>query len=85
MPIEEHPNIVAVKEASGNLDQISEIVIGAPEGFAVLSGDDSLTWPVISVGGPAAGTRVHSPLTSAALMAGAQSLTCLTTKPARVW
>lgn len=47
----DHPNIVAVKEASGNLDQISEIVIGAPEGFAVLSGDDSLTLPVISVGG----------------------------------
>ncbi|MBX3071550.1 MAG: 4-hydroxy-tetrahydrodipicolinate synthase [Thermomicrobiales bacterium] len=47
----EHPNIVAVKEASGNLEQISEIVIGAPEGFAVLSGDDALTLPVLSVGG----------------------------------
>ncbi len=46
-----HPNIVAVKEASGNLDQISEIAAGAPEGFSVLSGDDSLTLPVISVGG----------------------------------
>lgn len=47
----QHPNIVAVKEASGNLDQISEIVAGAPGGFTVLSGDDSLTLPVISVGG----------------------------------
>lgn len=46
-----HPNIVAVKEASGNLEQISQIAIGAPDGFAVLSGDDALTLPVISVGG----------------------------------
>ncbi|MDF3054017.1 MAG: dapA, partial [Geminicoccaceae bacterium] len=44
-------NIVAIKEASGNLDQVSEIVNAAPDGFAVLSGDDSLTVPVISVGG----------------------------------
>jgi 4-hydroxy-tetrahydrodipicolinate synthase len=47
----ESANVVAVKEASGNLDQVSEIVLGAPEGFAVLSGDDSLTVPIISVGG----------------------------------
>ncbi|MGE3798285.1 MAG: 4-hydroxy-tetrahydrodipicolinate synthase, partial [Thermomicrobiales bacterium] len=46
-----HPNIVAIKEASGNLDQISEIAAGSPDGFSVLSGDDSLTLPVISVGG----------------------------------
>jgi 4-hydroxy-tetrahydrodipicolinate synthase len=45
------PNIVAIKEAGGNLDQVSEIVLGAPEGFAVLSGDDSLTAPIVSVGG----------------------------------
>jgi 4-hydroxy-tetrahydrodipicolinate synthase len=45
------PRIVAVKEASGNLDQVSEIVLGAPEGFTVLSGDDSLTLPIMSVGG----------------------------------
>jgi 4-hydroxy-tetrahydrodipicolinate synthase len=46
-----HPRIVAIKEASGSLDQASEIVAGAPEGFAVLSGDDSLTLPIVSVGG----------------------------------
>ena len=45
------PGIVAVKEASGSLDACSEIVASAPEGFAVLSGDDSLTLPVIAVGG----------------------------------
>jgi 4-hydroxy-tetrahydrodipicolinate synthase len=45
------PNIAAVKEASGNLDQITEICAGAPEGFRVLSGDDSLTLPILAVGG----------------------------------
>ncbi len=44
-------NIVAVKEASGNLEQITYICQGAPEGFDVYSGDDSLTLPVLSVGG----------------------------------
>jgi 4-hydroxy-tetrahydrodipicolinate synthase len=44
------PNVVAVKEASGSLDQVSEIVVGAPPGFAVLSGDDSLTVPMMAVG-----------------------------------
>ncbi len=46
-----HPRIVAIKEASGSLDQASEIVAGAPDGFSVLSGDDSLTLPIVSVGG----------------------------------
>jgi 4-hydroxy-tetrahydrodipicolinate synthase len=47
----ELPTVTAIKEASGNLDQVSEIVRGAPEGFGVLSGDDSLTLPIVSVGG----------------------------------
>lgn len=47
----EIPNIVAIKEASGNLDQVSEILRGAPENFAVYSGDDSLTLPILSIGG----------------------------------
>ncbi|KAF0127107.1 MAG: dihydrodipicolinate synthase [Elusimicrobia bacterium] len=46
----EYSNIVGIKEASGNLDQVSEIAGGAPEGFAVMSGDDSLTLPMMSVG-----------------------------------
>ncbi|MCX5797829.1 MAG: 4-hydroxy-tetrahydrodipicolinate synthase [Elusimicrobia bacterium] len=44
------PNVSAVKEASGNIDQASEIVAGAAKGFAVLSGDDSLTVPMMAVG-----------------------------------
>ena len=44
-------NIVAVKEASGSLDQASEIARNAPEGFMIYSGDDSLTLPILSVGG----------------------------------
>ncbi len=40
---EDCPNIIAVKEASGDLAQIREIINGAPEGFSVLCGDDGLT------------------------------------------
>jgi 4-hydroxy-tetrahydrodipicolinate synthase len=43
-------NIVAVKEASGNLTQIMEILRERPKGFAVLSGDDAVTLPLIAVG-----------------------------------
>ncbi|ROL56083.1 4-hydroxy-tetrahydrodipicolinate synthase [Bacteroidetes/Chlorobi group bacterium Naka2016] len=45
------PNIVATKEASGNLDQIMKIIQNAPSTFSVLSGDDSLTLPIIALGG----------------------------------
>jgi 4-hydroxy-tetrahydrodipicolinate synthase len=45
------PNIVAVKEASGNMAQIMDVCNQKPEGFAVLSGDDALTLPILSVGG----------------------------------
>jgi len=44
------PNIVGIKEASGNLDQVSEIVNILDRDFAVMSGDDSLTLPMMSVG-----------------------------------
>jgi 4-hydroxy-tetrahydrodipicolinate synthase len=44
-------NIVALKEASGDLDQVSEIIRSVPEDFYVLSGDDSLTLPILAVGG----------------------------------
>ena len=43
-------NVVAVKEAAGSLDQVSEILTLAPKGFTVMSGDDSLTLPMMSVG-----------------------------------
>ncbi|HEY3975133.1 MAG TPA: 4-hydroxy-tetrahydrodipicolinate synthase [Candidatus Sulfotelmatobacter sp.] len=47
----EIPNIVAVKEASGNMTQIAEAINAVPETFLVFSGDDSVTLPVIALGG----------------------------------
>lgn len=44
-------NIVAVKEASGRMDQIAEIIEGAPEDFVVYSGDDSATYDIMKLGG----------------------------------
>lgn len=46
----EVPNIVAVKEASGNLDQVSQIRRSTPSDFHIYSGDDSLTLPMLAVG-----------------------------------
>jgi 4-hydroxy-tetrahydrodipicolinate synthase len=45
-----HPNIVAVKEASGNLAQVMEVVRDRPEGFQVLSGDDAFTLVLMALG-----------------------------------
>lgn len=45
------PNIVAVKEASGSLDQVSQVRRSTPPDFGIYSGDDSLTLPMLSVGG----------------------------------
>lgn len=47
----ETENIVAVKEASGNLAQIMAIMRERPDGFRVLSGDDALTLPIMALGG----------------------------------
>ncbi len=47
----EIPNVVAVKEASGSMVQISDVCGAVPDGFRVYSGDDGLTLPVLSVGG----------------------------------
>lgn len=44
-------NIVAIKEASGNFDQIKAIIEGAPEDFVVYSGDDSATLDIMKLGG----------------------------------
>ena len=51
LALAEHPNVCAVKEASGNLAQIDEIIRHRPEGFAVLAGDDGLTLAVVIAGG----------------------------------
>ena len=47
----EVPNIVGVKEASGNMTQIAEAINAVPETFLVFSGDDAVTLPVIALGG----------------------------------
>ena len=47
----EIPNLVGVKEASGNMTQIAEAINAVPESFLVFSGDDALTLPVIALGG----------------------------------
>lgn len=44
------PNIVGTKEASGNYSQVSEIIRKAPEGFAIISGDDDLTFAFMATG-----------------------------------
>lgn len=44
-------NIVAIKESSGNLDQMAHIIAGTDDSFKLYSGDDNLTLPIISIGG----------------------------------
>ena len=50
LKLAEIPNLVAVKEASGNMEQIMEIIRLKSEGFGVLSGDDAITMPLIAAG-----------------------------------
>jgi 4-hydroxy-tetrahydrodipicolinate synthase len=47
----EHPQVIAIKEASGNLEQIARICRDRPPGVAVLAGDDAWTLPVLALGG----------------------------------
>jgi 4-hydroxy-tetrahydrodipicolinate synthase len=49
--LSEVPNIAGVKEASGNMTQIAEVLNALPETFLVFSGDDAITLPVIALGG----------------------------------
>jgi len=51
LALAEHPRIVAVKEASGNLAQVTDILRHRPPEFSVLSGDDALTLAVMAAGG----------------------------------
>ncbi len=64
LELAEHDNIVAVKEASGNLAQIGEIIRNRPDRFSVLSGDDAFTLAVIAEGGDGV-TSVTSNVTPA--------------------
>lgn len=43
-------NVIGIKEASGNLSQVMELIKNKPDGFRVISGDDSLTFPMITLG-----------------------------------
>lgn len=49
--VKDCPNIVGVKEASGSLDQMTQVVLACGPDFSVLSGDDNITLPLMSVGG----------------------------------
>jgi 4-hydroxy-tetrahydrodipicolinate synthase len=46
-----HPNIIATKEASGDLEQMMTIIQNKPLDFELISGDDSLTYPIMAIGG----------------------------------
>ncbi len=46
-----HPNIIATKEASGDIEQMMSIIKNKPLNFELISGDDSLTFPILCVGG----------------------------------
>jgi 4-hydroxy-tetrahydrodipicolinate synthase len=69
--IAEHPNIVGVKESSGDLVQIARIVDEAPATYRVWSGDDPLTLPIMSVGG-------YGLISVAAHLVGAQTQRIIT-------
>lgn len=51
LKLAKHKNIVAVKEASGNISQMMDLIAKKPKDFAVLSGDDNLTYPLMALGG----------------------------------
>ena len=51
LELAKHKNIVAVKEASGNITQIMDLILKKPEDFTVLSGDDNLAFPILALGG----------------------------------
>ena len=51
LKLAQHKNIVAVKEASGNISQMMDLIANKPKDFDVLSGDDNLTYPLMALGG----------------------------------
>lgn len=76
LALTEIPNIVAVKEASGSLSQISEVCASVRPGFRVYSGDDGLTLPVLATGG-------HGIVSVAAHVVGTEMKDMLDAFPAR--
>lgn len=59
---EEVPQVVGVKEASGDLEQIGDILHHRPDGFAVYSGDDEITLPLLAMGGDGAVSVISNAL-----------------------
>jgi 4-hydroxy-tetrahydrodipicolinate synthase len=59
---EEVPQVVGVKEASGDLEQIGDILLHCPDDFAVYSGDDEMTLPLLSMGGDGAVSVISNAL-----------------------
>ena len=51
LKLAKHPNIIGVKEASGNISQMMDLIRDKPESFVVLSGDDIFTYPLMALGG----------------------------------
>ena len=51
LELAQHPNIVATKEASGNMEQVMTILANKPQDFLVISGDDALTFAITACGG----------------------------------
>jgi len=84
LALAEHPNIVAVKEASGNPAQIDQIIRNRPEGFGVLSGDDGLTLAVMSAGGEGV-ISVISNVVPRACAAFCDALACSDAAESRDW
>jgi 4-hydroxy-tetrahydrodipicolinate synthase len=80
----EHPNVMGIKEASGDLKQIMDILRGRPDDFAVLSGDDWLTLPVITAGGDGLVSVVSNEV-PAAMTALVHLLLSGNLEQARVW
>jgi 4-hydroxy-tetrahydrodipicolinate synthase len=80
----EHPNVIGIKEACGDLKQVMEILRGRPRGFSVLSGDDWLTLGLIAAGGDGlisvTSNEVPGPMTGYVHLALSGNL-----EPAREW
>ena len=80
----QHPNIMGIKEASGDLKQVMDILHGRADGFTVLSGDDWLTLPLITSGGDGLISVVSNEV-PAAMTALVHLLLAGNLEPARVW
>jgi 4-hydroxy-tetrahydrodipicolinate synthase len=82
--LSQHPNVLGIKEASGDLKQMMEILRERPNGFAVLSGDDWLTLPLIAAGGDGLISVVSNEV-PAAMTALVHLLLSGNLEQARVW